>query len=193
MTDERANAPGSDVAPPAQQVPYPPYPPPPPYPSYPGGAYPYDSYPGGAPPPPYGGYPAQRPATGPSNGFGIAALVTAIIGLVFVWSVIGGLMLGAVAIILGFVGYGRAKRGAATNGGVAIAGTVLGAIAVVLSLVFVWIWVSLGGRWFEEVGGRDYLSCMQDAGNDQAAQQQCENQFRDRLGDQLGITPTPGR
>lgn len=190
MSDERADVPGSDAPSPAQ--PAPPPPPPPPSPQYP-----YGAYPGGYPPaPPYGAYPPQqpyRPSTGPNNGLGIAALVTAIIGLVLVWSVVGGVVLGAIAVVLGFIGHGRAKRGEATNGGVAITGIVLGAIAVVLSLVFIGIWASLGGRWFEDIGGRDYLSCMQEAGNDQAAQQRCEETFQDRLEDEFGVTPTPTR
>lgn len=192
MSDERADAPGSDAPPPTQPPP-PAVPPPPPYPygAYPGG-YPAPGYPT---PPPYGAYPPQplQAKTGPSNGLGIAALVTAIIGLVLVWSVIGGLMFGAVAIILGFIAHGRAKRGEATNGGVAVTGIVLGGIAIVLSLVFIGIWVSVGGRWFEDIGGRDYLSCMQEAGNDQAAQQRCEETFQDRLEDEFGVTPTPTR
>lgn len=188
MSDERGDVPGSDAPPPTPPAP----PPPPPSPQYPYGAYP-GGYP---PPPPYGGYPPQqpfRPSTGPSNAIGVAALVIAIIGLVFVWSVIGGLILGVVAVILGFIGHGRAKRGEATNGGVAITGIVLGAIGVVLSLVFIGIWVNLGGRWFEDIGGRDYLSCMQEAGNDPAAQQRCEDTFRNRLDDEFGVTRTPTR
>ncbi|MGV0742769.1 DUF4190 domain-containing protein [Mycolicibacterium sp. XJ870] len=199
MTDERGNTPGSDEPPPQPPQPAP-TPPPYPYGTYPGGYPPPSPYAGY--PPPQSGYPPQqsgyapqqfRAARGPSNGLGIAALVTAIIGLLLVWSVIGGLVLGAAAVILGFIAHGRCKRGEATNAGVAISGIVLGSLAVLLSVVFIAIWVSLGVRWFNDIGGQDYLSCMQEAGGDQAAQQQCEETFQDRLEDEFGVTPTPTR
>lgn len=188
MTDERAEGTESD-RPEQSQVPSAAVPP-----------YPYGAHPGGyPPPPPYGGYPPPypgamgQPSAGPKNGLGIAALVTAIIGLVLVWSVIGGLALGVAAVVLGFVGRGRVKRGEATNGGVATSGIALGAVAIVLSLVFVAIWVSLGQRLFNEFGGSEYMSCMQDAGSDHAAQQQCEDTFRQRLEGEFGVTSTPTR
>ncbi|UGU34863.1 DUF4190 domain-containing protein [Mycolicibacterium smegmatis] len=164
-----------------------------PYGSQPYGSQPYGAYPGAYPgsyPPPYGGgYPAQPPAqgaAGPRNGLGIAALIAAIAGLVLCWSIIGGLIVGVVAIVLGFLGHGRAKRGEATNGGVAIAGIVLGGIAVVLSLAFIAIWATLGFKWFEELGGREYIACLEDAGNDQAAQERCRVQFEERVEDEFG-------
>ena len=145
-------------------------------------------YPGGYPPPPqqpyYGGY--QPPPTGPKNGLGVAALVAAIVGLVFCWSVFGGVVLGVVAVILGIVGYGRAKRGQATNTGVAIAGIVLGALAVIVSLVFIPIWISV----FADVGGTDYMDCLSRAGSDQKAVQACADQFRDH-GEPVHVTGTP--
>src|SRR6476619_1819524 len=65
----------------------------PPPPSY--GAYPA-AYPPA--PPPYTGY--APPPSAPSNGLGIASLVTAIIALL---SVVGGIVLGVVAVLLGFL------------------------------------------------------------------------------------------
>src|SRR4051794_23350582 len=148
-------------------------------------------YPGGYPPPPPqqpyygGGY--QPPPPAPKNGLGIAALVAAIVGLVFCWSVVGGVVLGVLAAILGIVGYGRAKRGQATNTGVAIAGIVLGALAVVVSLAFIPIWMGV----FSEVGGTDYLDCVSRAGSDPKAVEGCANQLRDRMENQFSITVTP--
>jgi hypothetical protein len=146
-------------------------------------------YPGGYPPPPqqpyYGGY--QPPPTGPKNGLGIAALVIAILGLVFCWTVIGGVVLGVVAVIIGILGRGRAKRGQATNGGVAIAGVVLGVLAVIVSLVFIPIWMGV----FSEVGGTDYLDCVASAGSDPKAVQGCADRLRERMENQFSITVTP--
>lgn len=155
----------------------PPPPPPPPQ---------WGSYPGGYPPPPqpYAGYAAP---VSPRNGLGVAALVVAIIGLVFCWTVVGGVILGVAAIIMGFVGRGRVKRGEATNGGVAIAGIVLGFLAIVVSLVFIPIWIGM----FEEVGGSNYVDCLSKAGSDQQAIQKCADQFREHVENQFSVTLTP--
>jgi hypothetical protein len=169
------------------EPPHQPYQPPPqPYQPPPGGAYP-----GGYPPPPpqpYSGF--TPPSIGPTNGLGIAALIIAIIGLVFCWTVFGGIVLGVVALIIGFVARGRVKRGEATNGGVAIAGIVLGILAIVLGLVFIPIWYGV----FDSVGGTDYVDCLSKAGSDQDAAQRCADQFQKRVEDKFSITittPTP--
>ncbi len=154
-------------------------PPPPPH---------WGVYPGGYPPPPpqpYSGF--TPPPTGPNNGLGIAALVIAIIGLAFCWTVVGGVILGVSAVIIGFVARGRVKRGEATNGGVAIAGIVLGFLAIIVALIFIPIWIGV----FDEVGGTDYIGCLSKAGSDEQAIQKCADQFRDRVENQFSITVTP--
>jgi hypothetical protein len=169
----------------------PPPPPPPPgaAPPPPSGAPPpsYGAYPGGYPPPPqqspYGGYPGAPPPTAPKNGLGLASLVIAIISLL---SVVGGVVLGFVAVVLGFMGWGRAKRGEATNGGVAIAGIILGFLSIIEAVVV--IGLSIWG--FNEVGGTDYIDCINQAGSDQEAVQQCADQFTDNLQTQFSITVT---
>jgi Domain of unknown function (DUF4190) len=160
-----------------------PPPPPGPPPGYQYGAQP-GAYPP-PPPPPYGGYPyAQGAPTAPKNGIGIASLVVAIIGLL---TVFGGIVLGVAAIVLGFVGRGRAKRGEATNGGIATAGIVLGFLGVIVSIVA--IALSIWG--FSELGGADLVDCLQRAGNDVEAQQQCEEDFTNNMEDQFSVTLTP--
>ena len=138
-------------------------------------------------PQPYSGF--APPPTGPRNGLGIAALVIAIIGLVFCWTVAGGVILGLTAVIIGFVAQGRVKRGEATNGGVAIAGIVLGFLAIIVSLIFIPIWIGV----FAEVGGTDYVDCLSKAGSDNQAIQKCADQFRDRVENQFSVTITPPR
>jgi hypothetical protein len=156
-------------------------PPPPPPPQQ------WGPYPGSYPPPPPQPYAGYAAPVGPRNGLGIAALVVAIVGLVFCWTVVGGVILGVTAIILGFVGRGRVKRGEATNGGVAIAGIVLGFLAIVVSLVFIPIWIGM----FEEVGGSDYVDCLSRAGSDEQAVQKCADQFREHVENQFSVTLTP--
>jgi hypothetical protein len=183
---------GTPQAPPLPPPPYPaapggftpPYPPryPPPYPpQYP----PQAGYYPPPPPQPYAGY--TPPPVGPKNGLGTGALITAIVSLPAAVSVFGGFLLGIVAIVLGFIGYRRAKRGEATNGGIAIAGIVLGLLGIVLSAAV----IAFGVWGFFKVGGRDYVDCMQKAGNDRSAQVQCEDEFRGNLENQFSITLTP--
>jgi Domain of unknown function (DUF4190) len=148
-------------------------------------------YPGGYPPPPqpYYGYPP--PLMGPRNGLGIASLVLAIVALLSFWSVAGGIILGIPAVVIGFVARGRVKQGEANNGGVAIAGIVLGALAVIVELAFIAIlalWIAV---WKDVGGGGDYISCMQKAGSNQFKQQQCADQFRENVQDRLSVTQTP--
>ena len=154
----------------------------PPYP------YPYQpaASPGGYPlPPPYGGYPPR--AAAPRNGLGIASLVLAVIGLLSVATVFAPIALGLVAVIFGFLGHARAKRGTANNGGVAIAGIVLGALAIVVGLAFIAIWTTV----WEDVRGGDYIDCTQKAGSNHVLQQHCADQFRQSVQDRLNVTLTP--
>jgi len=155
--------------------------------NYPPGAYPSGVYQGGYPPPPmpYGDYYPSAPAA-PKNGLGIAALVVAIIALLGSFSIVGGIIGGIVAVILGVIGRGRAKRGEANNGGVALAGVILGVISIIVSLAFIPIYVGL----FKDIGGGGYLECLQQAGQDRTAVEQCSNELRQTMSNRLTDVPT---
>ncbi|MFH8403638.1 DUF4190 domain-containing protein [Streptomyces sp. NPDC018019] len=97
------------------------------------------------------GMPPQQAAR---NGLGVAALVLGLIGalsgLIPLLFWLAGL-LGLLALIFGLVGRGRAKRGQATNKGMATAGAVFGAIALILSVVGVVITVTAVNDAVQEV------------------------------------------
>ncbi|MFD3803655.1 DUF4190 domain-containing protein [Streptomyces sp. NPDC058611] len=104
----------------------------------PGYGYPGDAgYPGPAFHSGPGGYPpyGQRP----SNGFGITALVLGIaavaLGLFGCFLAFVGLPLGIAAVVFGVLGRGKATRGEADNGGVALAGIITGAAGIVVAVL----------------------------------------------------------
>jgi hypothetical protein len=110
----------------AYAVPPNPYPPQP-YPPQGYGAAPY-AY------PPYG---AGSPyaASPPSNGVAVAAFVLGVIAMVLAWIPLFDIVLAAPAVILGGLGISRANRTRGTGKGLAIAGLILGAISILVTLV----------------------------------------------------------
>jgi hypothetical protein len=134
---------------------------------------------------PYGDYYQSAPAA-PKNGLGIAALVVAIIALLGSFSIIGGIIGGVVAVILGVIGRSRVKNGEANNGGVALAGIILGVISIIASLAFIPIYVGL----FKDIGGGGYLECLQQAGQDRSAVEQCSDELRQTMSNRLTDVPT---
>ncbi|MCX4640654.1 DUF4352 domain-containing protein [Streptomyces sp. RPA4-5] len=97
------------------------------------------------------GAPAPQAAR---NGLGVAALILGIIGalsgipMILFW--LAG-PLGVLALIFGLVGLSRAKKGQATNKGVAVTGTILGALALVLAVVGVIVTVLAVNKAVDEV------------------------------------------
>ncbi|SFN98475.1 hypothetical protein SAMN05216207_102645 [Pseudonocardia ammonioxydans] len=150
------------------------------YGSYPGRPSAHD--PGGYPG--YGAGPSPAP---PRNGAGVAALVLGILAVLTGLFLLGGL-LGLIAIALGIVGITRASKGIATNRGVAIGGLVLGVIGVLMTVAVV-VFAVFSLNLFNDIDQGQFMSCVQDAGSDQTALQQCQRDLEDRLQgelDQLG-------
>jgi len=139
------------------------------------------SDPFGPPPPGYGSAPAGygNPTGGaPRNGLGVGALIVGIIALVTTVTFFGafvGWLLGIIAVVLGFLGRSRAKKGEADNGGMALAGIITGAIAFVLSVIFVVIIVAF--VWTFGSNTNNYLDCVSNANGDQTAINQCGSEF----------------
>lgn len=109
------------------------------------GAQPYDA-PGSAPYPGVAPYPGTAPYPGalrpewpvqPSNGMGITALVLGLIGLLSSLTIVLGIVLGLLAVVFGFIGRAKARRGEANNGGMALAGVLCGVGAIAVSTLLV--------------------------------------------------------
>ena len=110
--------------------------------------------------------------------------MTAIIGLL---TVVGGIILGIVAVILGFLGRGRVKRGEADNGGVATAGIILGFLGIIVSLVVIAI-----GIWgFKGPAAATTSTACGRPAPTGPAQQQCEDTLPRQLENEFSITITP--
>jgi hypothetical protein len=136
---------------------------------------------GSYPPPGYGqaqGY-GQAPGYGQQTmryggGMATAALVLGILALILCWTVFGGIVLGIIAVVLGIIAARRASRGEAPGRGRAIAGIVTGALGLVIAVAL----VAVGASILNSSSGKSYQQCLQQAGNDQAAQQQCATEFQ---------------
>lgn len=113
-----------------------------------------------------GGYPV-----GVRNGAGTAALVFGILGLLTAVFLVGG-VLGLVAVIAGAVGLGRVNRREATNRGSAMAGVVLGLVAIAIS-------VSVGVLAYNNRDNIENLTdCLADAST-AAATASCRDRFQE--------------
>jgi amino acid transporter len=163
--------------PPAQEPPAPPTGPPP-------GSSPYGTPPPGYGPPPAQGYGAP-PGYAPGgygaparNGMGTAALVLGILSLLGTLTVIGGFVLGLLALIFGIIGRKRAQRGEATNGGAALAGAIMGGIALAITILLIAVGATFFAHHKSDI--QRYRDCLANA---QTAQdrQTCADQFQQDL------------
>jgi hypothetical protein len=70
-----------------------------------------------------------------NNGVAIAAFVAGVIAIVLSWIPLFDIVLAAPAVILGGLGISRANRTHGMGKGLAIAGLILGAISILVTLV----------------------------------------------------------
>ncbi|MGW5386615.1 DUF4190 domain-containing protein [Nocardia sp. NPDC003963] len=150
------------------------YPPPPGYPE-PG------SYPGP------GGQPEYWQESPKRKGMAIAALVLGILGILSFWTIVGGILFGLIAVILGLIALVKANRGTGGGGIMAAIGLVLGVLSLIGGIVI----AIVGWGIWEESGGRDFYDCVSKANGDQTAISQCEDEFKQRIDDQYGVTIVP--
>ncbi len=123
-----------------------------------------------------GASPAVQPVRTAGAGMATAALVLGTMALITSFTVIGGILFGLIAIILGVVAVRRASRGLAAGRGRAIAGIILGALGLLLGVALVVAGVSI----LNSKQGKNLTSCLKDAGTDQSKVQACQTKFRDQ-------------
>lgn len=117
----------------------------------------------------------------------IAALVLGILGVLSFWTIVGGVLFGLLAVILGVIAMVKVNRG--TGGGMVMA--VIGLILGVLAIIGVIVVGIVGWGIWQDSGGRDFVDCVSNAGGDQSAVSRCEDEFNQRLEDQYGVTIAP--
>jgi hypothetical protein len=86
------------------------------------------------------GYPAAPGAYGTpppqqNNTIGLLGMIFGIVGIPAACCAFLGFLLGAAGIVLGVLGMKRVSEGTASNRGMALAGVICGAVAVVLSII----------------------------------------------------------
>ncbi len=123
------------------------------------------------------GQPPQQPAARPGAGLAITALIFGILALLLFWSVVGGIIFGLIALILGLIASGRAKRGLASGRGMALTGAILGLLGLLGSIAV----AALFGVVFFKSGAKSYTDCINDANGDNAKIQKCADEFRKDL------------
>jgi hypothetical protein len=121
--------------------------------------------------------PQQQPPARPGAGMAITALILGILALLLFWTVVGGILFGIVALILGPIASGRAKRGVASGRGMAITGAILGLLGLLASVAIVAVGVSI----FNSSGAKTFTQCVNDANGDQTKIDKCEVEFRRKL------------
>ena len=105
----------------------------------------------------------------------VASLVVGIISLPAVFTLVGGVLLGGVALGLGIAALRRSKRTGAPGRGLAIGGIVTGAAGLLLGgLVLAFAVVALSDS--------DFMTCVRHAAGHTGAIRQCEIKLRAHLG-----------
>ncbi|MGB3733621.1 MAG: DUF4190 domain-containing protein [Ilumatobacter sp.] len=95
-----------------------------------------------------------------------------IVSIVGIITVVGGILFGLIGAILGFIGRGRVKRGEADNGGVALGGILTSLFGLVVSIALIVIGVIFLSDDFNNLS-----DCLDEAGNDDTAIEQCQDDF----------------
>ncbi|MDG4865454.1 DUF4190 domain-containing protein [Streptomyces sp. T-3] len=138
-----------------------------------------------SPPPQYpqGPYPGpgSTPAPAPGKGMAVTALVLGIVACVTFWTVVGGLLLGLLALIFGIVGVRRAARGRADGRTMAIIGMVLG----VLAMIGAGLVLAVGLVFWNSDTVSTYKDCMENAQTEEA-RKHCDKEFDREVDKEFG-------
>jgi O-antigen ligase len=111
------------------------------------------------------------------SGLAITALVLGVLALVTSWTIIGGVLLGLGAIIVGLIALTRIRQGRGQGRAMAVIGIVTAVIGLLVAIGV----IVLGASFLNSDTGQKLRDCLEQAGNDETAQAQCERDFEDDL------------
>ncbi|MBT3149402.1 DUF4190 domain-containing protein [Streptomyces sp. CHD11] len=94
-----------------------------------------------------------------NNGLAVAALVLGVLAVVLFWTVIGGVVLGLLALIFGVIGARRARGGRAPRGTMSVIGAVLGVLGIIGSAVI----IAIGASILNSDEFKDFDDCVRHA------------------------------
>ena len=107
-----------------------------------------------------------------SNGLAVAALVLGILAVLTFWTILGGIVLGVLAVIFGIVAARRARGGRAKHHMMSVIGAILGGLALIVSAAL----LALGVSFLNSDDFKNYKDCM-DHANSKSDEQHCAHQF----------------
>lgn len=126
----------------------------------------------------------SAPAKAPGTGLGIASLVLGIIAIITCWFAIGSLA-GLIGLILGIIAIVKLRKTPGSKKGLAITGTILSAIGLVIGAVMTALLIWAGSIAMDGVTQcQSYLES-----NDQAGYEQCITEWTEN---EMGVTSTTG-
>ncbi|MEU6568879.1 MULTISPECIES: DUF4190 domain-containing protein [Streptomyces] len=107
-----------------------------------------------------------------TNPMAVAALVLGILAVLLFWTVVGGALLGLLALIFGIIGARKARGGQAPRRVMSIVGAVLGALGLVASVVI----IAIGASILNSDEFKDFDDCVQHA-DSQSERDACADDF----------------
>ncbi|NBE53591.1 DUF4190 domain-containing protein [Streptomyces boluensis] len=116
--------------------------------------------------------PPRSTSPGASRGLAISALVLGIVACALFWTVVGGFLLGLLAVVLGIVAALRGRSGPGSGRGMAVGGAVLGALAMIGAGLILVVGLAL---WNSD-SVEDFKQCLREARSD-ADRHSCELKF----------------
>ena len=107
-----------------------------------------------------------------SSGLAIAALVLGIAAVLLFWTVLGGILLGLGALVLGIIGARKARRGDGGRGTMSLVGAVLGGLGLLASVVI----LAIGASVLNSDEFKNFDDCVQHA-KTQSERDACAKDF----------------
>lgn len=129
-----------------------------------------------------GGHPTEDERGSRGRLLAIIALVTGALAVLSGVTVLGGLVFGLIAITVGVVALLRIRRGRAGGTIPAWSGLVLGVLGIAVAGWSAW-------QLWGDIGGRDYLDCVDRAAGNAVAEQRCKDVFSTSIERKMGRDP----